>query len=381
MTPRVPPHEGPDDQPIKVELSARANDPSELERRLDASNTPRANARSVNQRLVRGLAPLATSRDTAVDHRLALTNPHHIEEPKRASAREGRRLAAPARCPFAHRPPGECLDAIASPRRPSLPLASGALPRIERLHALLAHERPPEPDASDPTQRSLFVLLGWVRHPYADLGRALAHLWSRSPLLSELRQLLTQLHERSRWVGRPLLDTPLYVHGTYSLDEVLAGVDERSKKGGVLRIQTGVYEVRPKKLDLLFITLEKSAKHYTPTTLYDDYPISPSRFHWESQSTSHPEAPTGQRYLAATPTSDSSVVLFVRQRRQDDRGETMPYVCLGRAFYATHRGARPMQIEWNLETPMPTGMYQEGRRMTQSVCRYPSDGDRASPTD
>ena len=29
---------------------------------------------------------------------------------------------------------------------------------------------------------------------------------------------------------------------------------------------------------------------------------------------------------------------------RDDRGETMPYLNLGRAFYREHRGARPMQI-------------------------------------
>ena len=50
----------------------------------------------------------------------------------------------------------------------------------------------------------------------------------------------------------------------------------------------------------LFITLEKSEQHYTPTTLYDDYPLSPTRFHWESQSTCHEETPTGRRYISAT---------------------------------------------------------------------------------
>jgi len=236
------------------------------------------------------------------------------------------------------------------------------LPRIDGLSALLSTPKPPLPNPDDAAQRALFILLGWVRHPYTDLSLAFAHLWSRPSLLTELRQLLSLLRERTRWVGRPLLDTPLMVHGTYSLDEIVAGIDERSDKGGVKRIQTGVFHVPSKKLDLLFITLEKSAKHYTPTTLYDDYPISPKRFHWESQSTCHPEAPAGRRYLAAKKTSESSAVLFVRQRRQDDRGETMPYVCLGRAFYATHRGARPMQIEWDLEAAMPAGMYQETKR-------------------
>ena len=52
-------------------------------------------------------------------------------------------------------------------------------------------------------------------------------------------------------------------------------------------------------------------------------------------------------------------LLFVRERRHDDRGETMPYTLLGRCAYRAHRGARPMQIEWDLERPMPPGLYQE----------------------
>lgn len=40
----------------------------------------------------------------------------------------------------------------------------------------------------------------------------------------------------------------------------------------------------------------------------------------------------------------------------------MPYLCLGRAFYLGHRGGRPMGIEWEFETAMPSGWYQENKR-------------------
>jgi hypothetical protein len=155
---------------------------------------------------------------------------------------------------------------------------------------------------------------------------------------------------------------PLLAHGTYTLNELVAGVNERSEKGGVKRIQTGVFEVKARKTDLLVVTLEKSEKHYTPTTLYDDYPISPMRFHWESESTRHEGAPAGKRYMAAEKGSEGNVVLFVRQRRSDERGVTMPYVCLGRGWYRGHRGARPMQVGWELESAMPAGLYQETKR-------------------
>lgn len=52
-------------------------------------------------------------------------------------------------------------------------------------------------------------------------------------------------------------------------------------------------------------------------------------------------------------------MLFVRQRRQDVRAVTSPYVLLGGCRPLTHRGERPMQIEWELERPMPASLYQE----------------------
>ena len=32
-------------------------------------------------------------------------------------------------------------------------------------------------------------------------------------------------------------------------------------------------------------------KDYSPTTMYDDYPISPTLFHWQSQSFTRPPQP------------------------------------------------------------------------------------------
>ncbi len=195
------------------------------------------------------------------------------------------------------------------------------------------------------------------------MPRAFSALWSSAPLLEEARALMALLDDRTRAVTRPLsgplVTTPLRAHATYTLDEIMCAVDERNRKGGIKRIQTGVYYVDALMTDLLFITLEKSEKHYSPTTLYNDYPLSDRRFHWETQSSCHADTPTGRRYLSAKRGSGQNVVLFVRTRRNDDRGETMPYLCLGNATYRTHRGARPMQIEWELEWAMPAGFWQE----------------------
>ena len=42
---------------------------------------------------------------------------------------------------------------------------------------------------------------------------------------------------------------------------------------------------RGRNVDAFFVTLKKSEADYSPTTMYRDYPISPTLFHWESQST------------------------------------------------------------------------------------------------
>jgi len=125
------------------------------------------------------------------------------------------------------------------------------------------------------------------------------------------------------------------------------------------RIQAGVYYVEPHACDLFFVTLEKSEKDYTPSTLYQDYPLSQSAFHWETQSNCHAGTPTGRRYLSIKRGSAQQALLFVRQRKTDDRGETTPYLLLGPVSCRNHRGERPMQIEWNLAYPMPAGDFQE----------------------
>jgi superfamily II DNA or RNA helicase len=234
--------------------------------------------------------------------------------------------------------------------------------RLGALRRLLERDRPPRADDRDPAQRMLFVLLGYIGRPYATMQAAWDGLWE-SPVRAELVELVEVLEDRSRTVTTPLSGAlaglPLRVHATYTLDEVMAAVDERTKKDGVKRIQTGVYYVARLRTDLLFVTLEKSQRDYSPTTLYNDYPISERRFHWESQSNCHEDTKTGQRYLSARRGADQHVLLFVRQRRKDSRGQTMPYCLLGPAYYGTHRGGRPMQVEWELDRPMPARLYQE----------------------
>jgi hypothetical protein len=122
----------------------------------------------------------------------------------------------------------------------------------------------------------------------------------------------------------------------------------------------GVAWVEAHQTDLLLVTLNKADEDYSPTTRYQDYPISPTLFHWESQSRTATGSPTGQRYIDHE-ARGSNVVLFVRQNRRDERDVSAPYVCLGRARHVSHQSDRPMQVIWELERPMPVEIYQQAK--------------------
>ena len=85
--------------------------------------------------------------------------------------------------------------------------------------------------------------------------------------------------------------------------------------------------------------------------MYEDYAINESLFHWQSQSTTSADSPTGQRYINHR-REGSHVLLFVREYKMINN-VTQPYVFLGKANYVSHSGSRPLSIVWRLEEPMP----------------------------
>ncbi len=235
--------------------------------------------------------------------------------------------------------------------------------RLAEFQSFLSASAPPVADPGSAIERMLFVLLGYKNDPLSKMSDAWENLWACPGLRRELLQLLALLEDRSRQLTTPLAgrlaSLPFRIHGTYSRDEVMAGFGKLDRKGGVMLIQAGVDYSDAFACDSFFVTLEKSEHDYTPTTLYKDYPLSQHRFHWESQSSCHEGTPTGRRYLEVRAGGTQEALLFVRQRRHDDRGETSPYLLLGPVSYHTHRGGRPMQIEWELAHPMPARDFQE----------------------
>ena len=118
-------------------------------------------------------------------------------------------------------------------------------------------------------------------------------------------------------------------------------------------MREGVKWLPDKQLDVFFLTLNKSEKDYSPTTMYNDYSINSELFHWQSQSTTSESSATGQRYILHKERG-SKILLFVREFKSDRKfGTTEAYTYLGTANYVSHTGSRPMNITWKLDNPIP----------------------------
>ncbi len=241
------------------------------------------------------------------------------------------------------------------------------LDRIETYGALLSGQEPvKEPDLDERQIRQLngllLTLLGPKKGEFSSLDDAARHLWSHDAIRAELLQLLPLLDSQVRHLHAPLgvlQPVPLQLHATYTLKEAMAGFGAATVPAPN-DIREGVFWHEPSQTDLFFITLEKTERHYSPTTRYRDYAISDRLFHWESQSTTSEASTPGQRYINQE-ARGTNVVLFVRSSRKDVQGRTRPYFCAGRARYVEHRSERPMQITWELHDPLPGDVFSAFR--------------------
>ncbi|RPF53923.1 DEAD/DEAH box helicase [Aquisalibacillus elongatus] len=145
-------------------------------------------------------------------------------------------------------------------------------------------------------------------------------------------------------------ETPLRVHANYTRDQIMAALDYFNE-GQRPEFREGAKHLKSKNLDAFFITLNKSEKDFSPSTLYEDYAINEKLFHWQSQSQTSSHSNTAQRYIYHRQ-NDHQIALFVREYKQEN-GYTAPYVFLGTADYVSHQGSKPIDFVWKLREEMP----------------------------
>lgn len=181
-------------------------------------------------------------------------------------------------------------------------------------------------------------------------------------LLNELISLLEYRYGQIDFIDERVelgFDCPLDLHCTYTRNQLLVAMDFLKPA----TVREGVKWLPKQKLDVFFVTLNKSDKDYSPTTMYNDYSINESLFHWQSQSTTAENSPTGQRYIHHQERG-SKVLLFVREFKTDRiSGGAEAYTYLGLANYVKHQGSKPMNITWQLDRPIPAKFLKKTNKL------------------
>ena len=186
------------------------------------------------------------------------------------------------------------------------------------------------------------------------LSAGAAILWEHEQVRSELREVFDLLLERIEHVAIPLADlpeVPLTVHARYTRLEILAA-SQSNDRVKVRPWREGTFHDHQLHADFFVFTLDKTSGQFSPTTRYRDYAISRDLIHWESQSTTRAESPTGRRYQHHVSTGNH-ILLFARLS-VDERA----FVFLGPATYVSHVGEMPMAITWRLRHSLPGDLFQ-----------------------
>ncbi len=238
--------------------------------------------------------------------------------------------------------------------------------RVSTYTHWLAQPTPPNVSSFDLRELRLANMLHfdlWSSSPGSvSLQASFDRLWTNPNIVSELRELLEVLDSRAARLAQDAglePEVPLHLHARYSRDELLAALGETTAERPTTW-REGVRWIDRYQMDIFVVTLNKSERRFSPTTRYRDYPISPTLFHWESQSTTRASSPTGLRYIQHQ-TKGTRVLLFVRESSEGESLGASPFLFLGPASYVSHQGERPMAIVWHLQHEMPLDFFQAAR--------------------
>ena len=189
---------------------------------------------------------------------------------------------------------------------------------------------------------------------------ALRHAQLQAELLDAISLLIERIHHNELEMLISAIPS-LKVHSRYTREQILAasGASSFGKKSTA---REGVLVLKELNVELLFVTLKKSVKQFSPTTMYHDYAINESLFHWQSQNSARPEYGRGLGYIEHEK-EGRKLILFVREQAKDENGRTMGFVNFGLVKYVKHSGSQPMNITWKLMTPMPDAMWHEAAKL------------------
>ena len=123
----------------------------------------------------------------------------------------------------------------------------------------------------------------WQKHGgFNSLQDSIREIGKNKILLSELIEVLEILIDQIDFLESDIIlpyEQPLKLHARYTRDQILVAFklstfDKKSSN------REGCAENKDLNTEVLFVDLIKSEEDFSPTTMYDDYAISESLFHW-----------------------------------------------------------------------------------------------------
>ncbi|MFH6998188.1 DUF3427 domain-containing protein [Flavobacterium sp. FlaQc-57] len=224
-------------------------------------------------------------------------------------------------------------------------------------------------DDFDENQKTMLLMLHydvWQNAGGFDsLEKSIIQIGKNKTLVNEIIEVLEILIDK---IGFKEIDIqlpyeqPLKLHARYTRDQILAAFrlstfDKKSSN------REGAAENKSLNTEILFINLIKSEENFSPTTMYEDYAISETLFHWQSHNAYGPETSKGVSYIKHIE-SNKKILLFIREKGKDENGNTLGYVFIGEGIFKETEGSKPMNIKWELNEPMPNYLWKESAKMS-----------------
>ncbi len=199
---------------------------------------------------------------------------------------------------------------------------------------------------------------------FNSLEESIRAIGANPVLVEEIKELLEILLDKIDFLEKEIelpYEQPLKVHSRYTRDQILVAfglssfeVKSSNREGCANNAQINT--------EILFVDLIKSESDFSPSTLYQDYAISDTLFHWQTQNSARPETGRGLSYIQHEK-QGKIILLFVREQNKNEFKNTMSYVFLGEGRLTDYYGSKPMSITWELSEPMPPYFWKETAKM------------------
>lgn len=186
---------------------------------------------------------------------------------------------------------------------------------------------------------------------FNDITEAISSLGNEEWIVEDLQTLvelkMQSLETTTHWINVAKAGE-IELYGCYSADEIHLLLEDKIGRFQVFGTQYN----HDHKFAMVFVTLNKSDKEYSPSTQYEDYAISQSQFHWQSMNKTKIDSQEGQQLIHQRE-NGWQYILFVRDSKKDEYDITNGYYCLGTMDFNSSHGECPMNVIWDMHEPIP----------------------------